>query len=143
VPLSEFFVGPCQTVRTDEELVTALRIPIHKEKPMWAYEKLGLRKADAISVVSAAAVRVPHAGTVRVALGAVAPAPIRAHAAEDRLGNGTWSAADIAVAARLAADEARPIDDVRGSAAYRKRQAEILVRRCLERVAQGGEARGA
>lgn len=143
VPLREFFVSPCQTVRTDAELVTALRVPLCDQGPAWAYEKLGLRKADAISVVSAAAVRMPDDGTVRIALGAVAPVPIRARAAEEKLGSEAWSTVEIAEAARLAADEARPIDDVRGSAAYRKRQAEILVRRCLERVGEGGEARGA
>ena len=139
--MADFFLAPCQTARADGELVTAIRIPMGNQVPSWGYEKIGLRKADAISVVSAAAVRT--AETVRIALGAVAPVPIRARAAEERLGGGAWSTADIAEAARLAADEARPIDDVRGTAAYRKRQAEILVRRCLERVAEGGEARGA
>lgn len=143
LPIADFFLAPCQTARTDGELVTAIRIPISNGTPSWGYEKIGLRKADAISVVSAAAVRGQDGGTVRIALGAVAPVPIRARAAEERLGSGAWSAADIAEAARLAGEEARPIDDVRGSAAYRKRQAEILVRRCLKRVAEGGEARGA
>ncbi len=143
LPLSDFFLAPCQTARADGELVTAIRIPMGSQVPSWGYEKIGLRKADAISVVSAAAVRRQEDGRVRIALGAVAPVPIRARAAEERLKGVAWSTADIAEAARLAGKEARPIDDVRGTAAYRKRQAEILVRRCLERVAEGGEARGA
>jgi len=142
LPLAEFFRGPGKTVRQANELLTGVRIPITDERT-WAYEKLGLRKADAISVVSASVVRVSSNGSARIALGAVAPTPLRVRRAEEELGIGTWSADAIANAARLAADEARPIDDVRGTGAFRKREVEVLVRRCLERVAEGGEADGA
>jgi len=142
LPLAEFFLGPGKTVRQANELLTSIRISIADERP-WAYEKLGLRKADAITVVSASVARMPSDGSARIALGAVAPTPLRVRRAEEELGIGTWSADAIANAARLAADEARPIDDVRGSGTYRKREVDVLVRRSLERVAEGGEADGA
>jgi len=68
----------------------------------------------------------------RIALGAVAPTPIRAWAAERTLEGQSLTPEVIAQAARLAAETTRTIDDLRGSAAYRRHVTEVLVRRALE-----------
>jgi len=146
-PLHRFFAGPCETHLRPAHLVTAVRIPISKGTPRWTYEKIRLRKADAISVVSAAALAVPSkAGPpeIRIALGAVAPTPVRAWDAEEVLKGRKLTSEAIAVAAKVAAEEARPIDDLRGSAGYRRREVEVLVRRCLSGLmgTSGGEADG-
>jgi len=133
-PLDRFLVGPCETTLRPGHLLTAVRIPIPERPPRWAYEKIRLRKADAISVVSAAALAAPSEDgppEVRIALGAVAPTPIRAWDAEETLKGRELTAGAIAVAAKVAAEETCPIADVRGSAAYRRREVEILVRHCL------------
>ena len=146
-PLHRFFAGPCETHLRPAHLVTAVRIPISKGTPRWTYEKIRLRKADAISVVSAAALAIPSEDgppEVRIALGAVAPTPVRTRDAEETLKGRKLTPEAIAVAAKVAAEEARPIDDLRGSAEYRRREVEVLVRRCLSGLMgpSGGEADG-
>jgi carbon-monoxide dehydrogenase medium subunit len=71
----------------------------------------------------------------RIALGAVAPRPVRAHAAEEALRGQPLTPEAIAEAARLAVEATCCIDDLRGSAAYRQRVTEVLVRRALTDVA--------
>ena len=146
--LDRFFVGPCETALRLRHLLTAIRIPVPKRTPRCSYEKIRLRKADAISVVSAGAVALPKQDgppEIRIALGAVAPTPIRAWDAEETLRGRALTPGAIAAAAKVAAEETRPIDDVRGSAAYRRREVEILVRRCLWGLMEpsGGGADGA
>ena len=143
VPLADFFVHVRKTVRRPQELLAAIRWPVPTDRSASAFRKLALRKADAISVLNAA-VNVERDGAgrcrqARIALGAVAPTPIRAHEAEEALRGQQLTPATIAEAARLAAEATQPIDDIRGSAAYRKRVVEVLVRRLLDEVARGKE----
>ena len=138
VPLEKFFINVRKTLCQPQELLAAVRWPVSSPRSAGAFRKLGLRKADAISVLSAA-VMVEHDGSgrcrqARIALGAVAPTPVRAHAAEEVLCGQPLTPEAIAEAARLAAEATRPIDDIRGSAAYRRRVAEVLVRRLLGEV---------
>jgi CO/xanthine dehydrogenase FAD-binding subunit len=140
VPLTEFFTGVRKTVRQPDELLVRVFWPA--KAGAGAFHKFGLRRADAISVISAA-VAVEANGDGRchgaaVALGAVAPKPIRVPEAERLLCENEWTAEVVAAAARLAAAHTRPIDDIRGSAAYRRHIAEVIVRRLLSQVAPGG-----
>jgi len=139
VPLEEFMVGVRETLRQPQELVTAVRWPVSPPHSAGAFHKVGLRKAAAISVLSAAVmVESDQSGRcrqARIALGAVAPRPIRAHAAEDLLRGQPLTPESIAEAARLSTDATSCIDDIRGSAAYRQRVVEVLVRRLLTKVA--------
>jgi CO/xanthine dehydrogenase FAD-binding subunit len=141
VPLEDFITGVRETIRRPDELLTAIRWPVPSSPSVWAFHKLALRRADAISVLSVAVM--VERGTdgqcqVRIALGAAAPTPIRAHAAEELLCGQALTPEAIAEAGRLAAEATCCIDDIRGSAAYRKRVAGALVRRLLAQVA--GEA---
>jgi carbon-monoxide dehydrogenase medium subunit len=135
VPLAEFFTGVRRTVRRADELLAAVRWPAPDPAARFGYTKLGLRQADAISVISVA-VRVEAnpdgtCRTARIAMGAVAPTPIRALAAEAYLAGKPLDEATIAEAAKLAAGATQPITDLRATAEYRRRVAEVLVRRLL------------
>ncbi len=139
VPLEEFFVHVRRTVREPHEVLSSVRWPVPPPGSVGRFRKLALRRADAISVLSVAVMVEPggdgRCGQARIALGAVAPTPIRVHPAEDALRGQKLTAGAIAEAARLAAEAARPIDDIRGSAGYRQRVVEVLVRRLLAEVA--------
>jgi len=71
----------------------------------------------------------------RIALGSVAPCPLRVYAAEDLLRDQMLTPEIIAEAAHLAAEAVSPISDLRSSASYRRRMVEVLVRRQLEQAA--------
>jgi carbon-monoxide dehydrogenase medium subunit len=73
-------------------------------------------------------------GEIRIALGAVAPTPIRARAAEDALRGRPLDGAAIGAAARIAMGECRPISNVRGSAEYRREMVGVLTARAIERA---------
>jgi carbon-monoxide dehydrogenase medium subunit len=141
MPLDQFFTGVRRTVRRPDELLTRVFWPV-AEKRTGAWRKFGLRRADAISVVSAAVTAEGNGdGRCRaaaVALGAVAPTPVRVTEAEELLCGAKWSTELIAQAAAIAARETQPIDDVRGTAEYRRHITEVIVRRLLAQVAPGG-----
>jgi carbon-monoxide dehydrogenase medium subunit len=136
LPLDDFFVSVRKTRLQPGELLVAIRWPMPAPSAGGGFAKFGLRRADAISVVSAA-VFLDRGGDgicrqARIALGAVAPRPIRARAAEAALEGRKLDREAIDEAAMLCGEAASPIDDVRGSAAYRRRLATVLVRRLLE-----------
>ena len=135
MPLNEFFLGPRKTARSADELISALHIPAPSGAS--AFYKLGLRQADAISLVSVAVWMQRDGDTirdVRIALGAVAPRPLRAARAEAILRGQIFNEANLKESARVAAEECSPIDDLRASASYRKRMVNVYVRRMLEQA---------
>ncbi|MDD5368482.1 MAG: xanthine dehydrogenase family protein subunit M [Anaerolineaceae bacterium] len=139
VPIAAFFLDVRRTQRRPDELVTGVRWPMYTSPMRHGYTKLGLRKADAISVVSAA-VRLEQdedgrCREVRIALGSVAPIPLRAFAAEDCLRWQLLTPEVIAEAAQMAALAVSPISDLRASASYRRGMVAVLVRRLLEQAA--------
>lgn len=138
VPLQDFMVGPNETILLPHELLVAVRWPIPPPRSAAAHRKIGLRKGTACAIASAAVmVEYDESGScrdARIALGAVAPRPIRAYAAEEILRDQVLISEAISRAARLSAEATNPIDDVRSSAAYRKAVAEALVCRLLTQV---------
>lgn len=139
VPLDEFFTGVNQTVRQPDELLISIRWKKPSEKGAGGFTKIGLRKGMVCSILSASVyVEKNGDGTIhsaRVALGAVAPKPIRAYEAETYLKGRKLNAETILEAGKLAARAASPIDDIRGSAGYRRSMSDVLVRRVLVRLA--------
>lgn len=136
VRLEDWFVGPGQTVRRPKELLASIHLPKQPGQMGSAFLKLGRVGAD-IAKVSAAARIVRQEDKViecRIALGAVAPTPLRARAAEAFLTGRRFDAAVADQAADLAAEEIRPITDVRSTAEYRRQVARVLVRDVLERA---------
>jgi CO/xanthine dehydrogenase FAD-binding subunit len=144
VPLDEFMIGVNQTLIQPDELMTAIRWPTPPARSATGFYKIGLRKADACSVINAAAMVAwdenGRCQQARIVIGAAAPQPVRAREAEAALVGQSLEADVIAEAAHLAAQATRPIDDIRGTAAYRRRVAEVIVRRLLTQIAgtQGG-----
>ncbi len=142
VPLSAFYTGLRRTVMRPDEMLTSIRFPSLQHHERGIFLKLGLRRAQAISVVNAAVVlgfdgeRVISA---RIALGSVAPTIIRTPTAEAFLLEKSLNPAVIAEAARLAAATPSPIDDVRGTAAYRVEMVRVLVARALRALASGAQ----
>jgi len=145
VPLTEFYTGVRRTVLAPDELLTSITLMPLDEDERGIYLKLGLRRAQAISVVNVAAVLHldgPRVLEASVALGCVAPTIVRAGAAERYLSGRALDATAVAEAATLAASAARPIDDLRGSADYRRGMVRSLVGRALEALAAGRERDG-
>ncbi len=140
IRLADFYSGFRQTVLKPNELLREIRIPAFQSGERGLFLKLGLRRAQAISVVDAAvSIRYRDDATIsdaRIALGSVAATIIRAEAAEAYLLGKRLSPETIAQAGRMAAAAATPIDDIRGSAEYRSEMIKILVVRALRRLSQ-------
>lgn len=132
VPVAEFFVGPRKTVLQKGELLKGLLIPPPPAGTVGHYEKLSRRKAADLAIVGVAVLAYPHDGGYqwRIALGAVAPTPIRVPEAEAVLNAGHDEAA-IQRATTCAFTACCPIDDIRASAAYRKAMVVNMARRAL------------
>jgi CO/xanthine dehydrogenase FAD-binding subunit len=138
VALEDFFIGPGRTVRQPHELLIAVKIPLPPPSHVARFAKFGTRPALDISTVSVAVAGVRRNGAlseVRVAFGAVAPTPVRGRATETVLEGRALNAATVASAARAAADEVKPISDVRATAWYRKEMLHNLTKRLLSHVA--------
>jgi carbon-monoxide dehydrogenase medium subunit len=142
VLLSEFYTGVRRTVLQPDEMLVDIAFPALKGSQRGTFLKLGLRRAQAISVVNAAVVLDLESPAVKkavITLGAVAPTIIRAPKAEEYLAGKELTDAVIARAGELAAESARPIDDIRGSAAYRRAMVKVLVTRGLRLLRNNGE----
>lgn len=145
VALEDFYTGVRRTVMRPDEMLTDIAFPALQPHQRGTFLKLGLRQAQAISVVNVAVVLTLADDAVseaHITLGAVAPTIVHAEEAEAYLAGKTLDDATIAEASRLAVRAARPIDDLRASAAYRRKMVEVLVRRALEALAQGREREG-
>jgi xanthine dehydrogenase small subunit len=134
VPAAEFWTGYRQTALRAGELVLRIRVPLRTGREM-RFRKIGTRRAQAISKVVLAIAR-RHRTTddtwhdVRVALGSVAPVPIRAARTEAVLEGGSPTPELADLAAETLAGELAPIDDVRSTAEYRR----VVAARVLHRL---------
>ncbi len=145
VALRDFYMGVRKTVMQADEVLVDIAFPAMRNTQRGAFIKTGLRRAQAISVVNAAVILDLERGRVKTAvitLGAVAPTIIHAPQAEAWLRDKELNAETIAEAARLAQQEARPIDDLRGSAAYRNEMVRVAVLRGLRAILHGQEQAG-
>jgi xanthine dehydrogenase iron-sulfur cluster and FAD-binding subunit A len=138
--LADFITGFRQVELADDEILTRISIPALPVETQGTFIKLGLRRAQAISVVSIAAVVRREGHTIvdaRVSLGSVAPVVVRAAAAEAYLVGSELSDDVIEKAATLALEAAAPIDDLRGTADYRRAMVRTLVVRALRQISEG------
>lgn len=136
VPLEEFFLGPGKTCLRPNELLKEIFIPAPVGRFGGSFQRC-TRTAMDIALVNCAVFLslVPKQETVadiRIALGAVAPVPVRAQPAEHVLKGKRPDPGSIVEAADRAAASASPIDDVRSSATYRREIVRILTRRAIE-----------
>ncbi|NOR41051.1 MAG: xanthine dehydrogenase family protein subunit M [Gammaproteobacteria bacterium] len=138
VALSDFFIGPGKTVLQAGELLTAIEFNKPCAGFTATFQKSGPRPALEISIVSMGVAGVLKDGVLtgaRVAIGAVAPIPLRATATEAVLEDQTLSEDIIKKAVEAVQQEVTPIDDVRASAWYRKHLTGVYIRRALSHVA--------
>lgn len=143
VPLADFVLGNRTTTRRPHELVTAVLVPKWRARTHGVFLKLGHRRYLVISMVMVSAVMAQdHAGRITlcgIAVGACSAVAQRLNALESRLvGQPARAAAQLVSAADLR--HLSPIDDVRGSAAYRLDAALTLVRQALDQAATGDPA---
>jgi carbon-monoxide dehydrogenase medium subunit len=134
LPLDEFFTGYRKTAVEPGEILTEVSFPIPPGDTKQGYCKLGRRNAMAISVASVAVVLNMNGKTCAdagIALGAVAPTPLRAEKAEALLRAKRINLKLATKCGEAAAKSARPIDDLRAPAGYRSLICEVLVRRLI------------
>jgi len=139
VPAKEFFVGPGSTAIQPDEFVTAIRFPLPPNGSESKYMKLGRNKGGDLALVGVAVLGFPDRAAAsgygfRIALGSVAPVPLRVAAAERVLAVRPPDENTFALAAEKAMEAAAPIDDVRASAAYQKAMVRTLTLRGLQKV---------
>ncbi|RLV09968.1 carbon monoxide dehydrogenase [Streptomyces griseocarneus] len=140
IPVEEFYTGVKRNALAPDELIRAVRI--RKADGPQQFSKVGTRNAMVIAVCAFGLALHPETRTVRTGIGSAAPTPVRARAAEDFLAaaladEGLWeSGAPVPPAlarqfGELAAGACNPIDDVRGSARYRRHAVAVMARRTL------------
>jgi len=141
MPIAEFFTGPKRNAMQENELIAAFLMPAAKGGQQ--FSKVGTRNAMVIAVCSFAVDIDPIQRRIGTGIGSAGPTPLRAVEAE-RFIEGVFDEAnlwdrraDISESAMerfggLVAEAARPIDDVRGTAAYRRHALAVLARRCLK-----------
>lgn len=143
IPLPAFYTGVRRTVMRPDEMLTAITFSALAENERGIFIKLGLRRAQAISVINVAVILTfdgENIAQATITLGSVAPTIIHAPVAERALIGRRLTPDVIADVARLAAATPEPIDDIRGTAAYRIEMARVLVARALRALAANKEA---
>lgn len=134
ISILDFFTGPGETALRPDELLKEIQVPNLPDQSNGVYIKLSPRRKMDLAVVGVAAVVSARNGAfdeVRIGLGAVAPTPIRAKKAEEMLKGEKVNDEIILKAAQVASEEAKPIDDHRASAEYRRMMVEVLVKRAI------------
>jgi CO/xanthine dehydrogenase FAD-binding subunit len=137
--LRTFFLGPGQTALEVGEIVMELKLPLPPEKYASRYIKLGRNAAGDLAIVGVTVLgfpdqSVPSGYRFRIALASVAPIPLIPIEAEMILSNKPINSASISQAAIEAMEACSPIDDVRGSARYRKMMVRNLTHKALTEV---------
>lgn len=131
VSIHDFFKGVRKTCLVHGEIVTGIKIPAYTDLK-GVFIKNARRKDVDLSTVCTTVVKIGN--EVRIAMGSVAPTPIRAWEAE-KLANGAELTDETLVKiAEMASSEAKPIDDVRATKEYRKEMVKVMVRRSLEQL---------
>jgi carbon-monoxide dehydrogenase medium subunit len=138
VPLDEFFVDVFETAIEPDEILTTIRIPRPSPTARFEYVKFLPRTVDDYATVSVAVrLEVGSDGAVedvRIALGNAGAVPFRASAAEDALRGTVPSPSYLHDVAAIAAEASDPVDDIRGSADYKREMVRVWTARALERA---------
>jgi carbon-monoxide dehydrogenase medium subunit len=144
VALEDLFTGPGRTVLQRGEILAELRVPPMPSLSSAVYLKHAIRGAADLAIVGVAVVATMDRGVwrhVKIALGAVAPTPIRARNAETLLEGEEINDALIEQAAEAATADSRPITDVRASADYRREMVKVFTQSAIRRIS--GKQQGA
>ena len=145
IPLKDFYTGVRKTVMQPDEMLVDISFPALTSTQRGTFVKLALRRAQAISVINVAVILDFELDTVRsasITLGAVAPTIIHVPEAEAYLTGKQLTDEVIEEAARLTMQASKPIDDIRGSAAYRREMVRVCTKRGLKSLRDGQELVG-
>lgn len=145
IPLRDFYSGVRKTVMRPDEILVDIAFRALEKNQHGTFIKLALRRAQAISVVNVAVILtgdLPSVDSAVFTLGAVAPTIIHAPEAEAFLAGKSMDDETILRTAELAAQSAKPIDDIRGTASYRREMVRILTLRGLRSLRDGKEQAG-
>ncbi len=138
IPITEFFLGPRRNALKKGEIIVGLILPTPPEGAVGSYHRISRRHGADLAIVGVAVLAYPKAEGFgwRVALGAVAPTPIRVPQAEATLSAapGKPDEAVISQAIQEAVAASRPIDDIRATAKYRREMIATLMRKAIEDV---------
>ncbi|MBM4262929.1 MAG: xanthine dehydrogenase family protein subunit M [Deltaproteobacteria bacterium] len=142
LPLQDFFRGPGQNAMNADEILTEITIPKTAANLVGEYIKFSPREMMDLAYVGVAVAynfskKDKQCSNVRIVLGAVAPTPIRAWRAEAAMEGQVLSEAVAAKAGDIAAQEAKPISDVRSSADYRRAMVGAMTKRALMNASVG------
>jgi carbon-monoxide dehydrogenase medium subunit len=133
--LEDFFLGPGRSVLRNDEILTEIKVPKPPPLSGAAYLKLGRRGGMDLAIAGVACLLVMDSKSrcqrARIAMGAVAPTPLRAKEAEVLMTGEKIGGELVAEVAKKAAEEAKPISDVRATANYRREVIEVLVKRAI------------
>jgi carbon-monoxide dehydrogenase medium subunit len=142
VPIENFFVAVGKTILEPNEIVTEIFVPGMPAGTGSAFLKAAKTADDIAKVNAAVTVTVTDkiCKDARIALGSVAPTPIRVTEAEQALKGQKLDETMFARAAEAAADAVRPISDIRSTAKYRKEMVRILVKDALAKAAANAKA---
>ena len=133
IPLENFFQGPGSTVLATDELLQAVSLPVPVGTAVYLrHTPRALMDIAVVGVAIGAEFEADVCRAARIILGAVAPVPFRATGAEALIVDKPLTPSLIEQAAQAAAQECQPIDDIRSSAAYRRRMVAVLTRRGLQ-----------
>ncbi len=138
IPLRDFYLGVRRTAIRPDELLREVRVPALTANQRGLFLKLGLRRAQAISVIDIALVLTfeqERVSEARITLGSLAPTIVRATHVEAYLKGKQLDEVTCREAGRLANDDVSPIGDIRGSAEYRRATLSALVTQGLQRLA--------
>ncbi len=145
VHVNDFFTGPGKTVKRDIEMMKEIQIPVAPAHSGAAYIKYSRTRGADLAMVGVAALAVVEDGVfsdIRIALGAVAPTPVRAVAAEKALQGKRVTPDILAEAAEIAVSESSPIDDLRSTSEYRRRMVAVLVERAVAQAVDRSRVEG-
>ncbi|MFL5653823.1 MAG: FAD binding domain-containing protein [Ktedonobacteraceae bacterium] len=145
VALDDFYPGFRRTVLQPDEMIREIRVPAMQTNQRGLFLRLGLRRAQAISVIDFAIVLTFDEEVItdaRIALGSLAPTIVHARTVETYLRGKALDEAVCREAGQLALNDASPIGDVRGSATYRQATLAALVTQALQQIAGGKQAEG-
>ncbi len=145
IPLRDFYTGVRKTRMRPDEMLVDISFPAMKSSQRGMFIKLALRRAQAISVINVTVLLGYESDSIQTAsitLGAVAPTIIHASEAEEYLVGKQLTDDVIEQAARLTMQASRPIDDIRGSAAYRREMVRVCTMRGLRSLRDGDEQAG-
>jgi xanthine dehydrogenase iron-sulfur cluster and FAD-binding subunit A len=145
IPLAEFYKGVRRNVMEPDEMMVEIKFPALTNNQCGTFYKLGLRKAQAISLVNCAVILTLENKKItdaRITLGAVTPVIVHARVAEEFLLGRELSEASIQEASALSKLAARPIDDIRSSGEYRLEMVRVCVKRALSSLASHEERLG-